>query len=140
MTLNTPHSGVPVLWLDVIQSCLLNVIKAESLPALEYKHVTLETYTQSNTEVHLDPQTSGGELLVVALIETILPHQRCEMLQTVGVALRGRDVEQVVSILVSDQLQIISCQVRLHKEDKEEKTEVVKCKGRRGDEEKDDKI
>lgn len=42
------------------------------------------------------------------------------MLQTVGVALTGRDVQQVVPVLVSDQLQVISCQVRLQGEESQE--------------------
>lgn len=65
------------------------------------------------TQPYLHPQTCGGELLVVALVQAVLPHQGGEVLQTVGVSLTGRHVQQVVSILVPDQLQVISCQVRL---------------------------
>lgn len=39
------------------------------------------------------------------------------MLQTVSVTLRGGDVQQVVSILISDQLQVICCQVGLQEEE-----------------------
>lgn len=66
-----------------------------------------------HTNTDLDSQTSGCELLVVAFVEAVLSHQGREMLQTVSMSLRGRDVQQVVPVLISDQLQVICCQVRL---------------------------
>jgi hypothetical protein len=51
--------------------------------------------------------------VVVALVEAVLSHEGGEVLQAVSVALGRRDVEQVVPLLVLDQLQVISGQVRL---------------------------
>ena len=57
------------------------------------------------------------------------------MLQTVGMTLTGRDVQQVVPILISDQLKVICSQVRLQEEvDKEGKSQEAK----EGGEEKED--
>lgn len=53
-------------------------------------------------EANLDSQSSRGELLVVAFVQAVFSHQRGEMLQTVGVPLRGGDVQQVVCVFVSD--------------------------------------
>ncbi len=69
------------------------------------------SHTQTHTD--LDSQTSRCELLIVAFIKAVLSHQGRKMLQTVSVTLRGRDVQQVVPILISDQLEVICCQVRL---------------------------
>ena len=63
--------------------------------------------------LYLDPQACGGELLGVAVVEAVLPHQRGEVLQAVGVTLCRRQVQQVVALLVPDQLQVIRCQVGL---------------------------
>lgn len=71
---------------------------------------------KSHINTNLNPQTSGGELLVVALVEAVLSHQRGEMLQAVGVSVRGGDVQQVVAVLVPDELQVVCCQVRLQEE------------------------
>lgn len=60
-------------------------------------------FVKSRRNTNLNPQTSGGELLVVALVEAVLAHQRREMLQTVGVSVRGGDVQQVVAVLVPDE-------------------------------------
>lgn len=68
----------------------------------------------------LHPQAGRGQLLVVALVQAILAHQRRQVLQAVGVSVRGGDVQQVVAVLVPDELQVISCQVRLEEEDEEE--------------------
>lgn len=67
------------------------------------------------TGTDLDPQAGGRQLLAVALVQAVLPHQRGEMLQTVGVALGGGDVQEVVSILVPDQFQVVCRQVRLRR-------------------------
>lgn len=56
----------------------------------------------TNNHTNLDSQTSRGELLVVAFVQAVLSHQRGEMLQTVGVALRGGDVQQIVCVFISD--------------------------------------
>lgn len=66
--------------------------------------------------------------MVVALVEAVLPHQRREMLQTVGMTLTGRDVQQVVPILIPDQLQVICCQVRLQEEEEKKEQEEVEEK------------
>lgn len=68
----------------------------------------------------LHSQASGGQLLVVALVQAVLPHQRRQVLQTVSVSVRGGDVQEVVAVLVPDELQVIGGQVRLEEEDKEE--------------------
>lgn len=68
----------------------------------------------------LYPQAGGGELQAVALVEAVLAHQGGEVLQAVGVALRGGGVQQVVPVLVSDQLQVVGRQVRLQEEEEEE--------------------
>ena len=61
-------------------------------------YLLIDTTIQTN----LDSQTSRGELLVVAFVQAVLSHQRGEMLQTVGVALRGGDVQQIVCIFIPD--------------------------------------
>lgn len=45
------------------------------------------------------------------------------MLQAVSMTLGGRDVQQVVPILISDQLKVICCQVRLQEQGEEEEME-----------------
>lgn len=69
--------------------------------------------------LYLDPEACGGQLLVAAFRQTVFPHQRGEVLQTVGVAVGGGDVEQIVAVVVSDQLQVVCRQVRLEGEAKE---------------------
>lgn len=66
-------------------------------------------------QMYLDSESSGRELLSVAFIQTVFSHQRGEMLQTVSVAVSGRDVQQIISLLVSDPLQILCCKVRLRR-------------------------
>ena len=73
---------------------------------------------------YLHPQACRGELLGIAVVEAVLPHQRGEVLQAVRVALGRRQVQQVVALLVQDQLQVISRKVGLGGEERK--------RGRRG--------
>lgn len=58
-------------------------------------------------------EAGGRELLRVAFVQTVLSHERGEVLQAVGVTLSPSHVQQVVPILVSDALQVLRREVRL---------------------------
>lgn len=42
---------------------------------------------------HLNAQAGGGELVVVALVQAVLSHERGQVLEAVSVSLRCRDVQ-----------------------------------------------
>jgi hypothetical protein len=77
---------------------------------LKYHKSHLELWgppPRTNTVSHLDGQACGSQPVSVALAEAVLAHQRGEVLQALHVPLRCSDVQQVVSILIVNFVQIV---------------------------------